>query len=283
MNQNELRRPFCAQVQPALAAARASLSVMVLVLASAVPTRAQADTPIAQQVRTNDSPSAQAAEAKKWVIDVTPYVWATGVSGTLQPFRTGRTIKFDESFSDVLEDLNSAFFLAASARKGRLVFVGDLSFVDLSQEGVVPPNTKARGSLRQVSLTFAGGYQAVAQQKMTLDVVGGFRSWLLKPGVEAETGGIDVSREKSFTDIVFGTRANFRISNDWAFVLYGDVGLFRVGSHATSQIVGTVSYRASRDFFLSLGYRELSVDYRENGSRVDAQLSGPILGATWRF
>lgn len=129
----------------------------------------------------------------------------------------------------------------------------------------------------------AVGYQAVAKKSMILDVLVGFRSWLLKPGVEAETGGIDVSGEKRFTDIVIGTRRNFRISDDWSLHLYGDVGVFRVGSHATSQIVGSVNYQASRDFFVSLGYRELSVDYRENGRRVDASLSGPVMGATWRF
>jgi len=239
--------------------------------------------PKVQQERETDLKAAQDALSKKWVVDITPYVWATGISGSLQPFAGRRTIKFDESFTDVLEDLNSAFFLAGYARKGRLVVAGDFSFVDLSDEGVVPPNVKARGSLRQASLTFAVGYQAVAKQRMILDVLVGFRSWLLKPGVEAEAGGIDKSSEKSFTDIVLATRRNFRISDDWSFLLYGDVGIFRVGSHATSQVVGTFSYRASRDFFLSMGYRELSVDYRKNGSRVDARLSGPIFGATWRF
>ncbi|MDX1935199.1 MAG: hypothetical protein SFU56_21590 [Capsulimonadales bacterium] len=288
MNSNNLQ---CAQVAPirrVLAASHAGLSVMVLGLASAVPAKAQEapippDTPKVQQERENDSNAAQGALSKKWVVEVTPYVWATGISGSLRPFAGGRTIEFDESFSDVLEDLDSAFFLAASARRGRLMFVGDFSFVDLSQEGVVPPNVKARGSLRQISLTLAAGYQAVAHRKMTVDVLLGFRSWVLKPGVEAEAGGIDVSREKRFTDIVIGTRRNFHISDDWSFLLYGDVGIFRAGSHATNQIVGTVSYRARRDFFLSLGYRQLKVDYRQDGTRVDARLSGPLIGATWRF
>ena len=31
------------------------------------------------------------------------------------------------------------------------------------------------------------------------------------------------------------------------------------------------------------GYRQLNVDYRDGGTRLDVTMAGPILGATWRF
>ncbi len=267
-----------------LTGARVGLFALVLFASTGLaqaqqpPSSPDSSKPPQEPQATKDAPAKD-----KWVWEVTPYVWATGVGGSIRPSAAGRTVEFQESFSDVLEDLNSAFFLAASARKGRLVLVGDLSFVDLSQYGVVPPDTRARGSLRQVSLTMAVGYRAVAKKKTILDTFVGFRSWLLKPAVESASGGFEASREKSFTDMVVAMRRSIRISDDWSILLYADAGVFRIGSHETRQFVGTISYQASRDFFLSLGYRELSVDYRQNGARVDAELSGPILGATWRF
>jgi len=295
MNQDSPRHPLSAAKPYTLSVGvRACAFVLVSALSSSVWAQSQEVKPSEKAPSTLSSTHPQSegksetsttrnASDEKWILELTPYVWFTGVSGTLQPTAGGRSVEFDESFSDVLEDLNSAFFLAGYARKGRLVLLGDFSYVNLSQEGVVPPDIRARGSLRQFSLTLAVGYQAVVKKQNILDVLVGFRSWLLEPAVEAANGGIDASREKSFTDIVFATRRNVRISDDWSLLLYADFGVFRVGSNATRQFVGAVSYRADRDFFLSLGYRELSVDYRQNGARVDARLSGPIVGATWRF
>jgi hypothetical protein len=69
----------------------------------------------------------------------------------------------------------------------------------------------------------------------------------------------------------------------WSMLLYGDVGGFGVGSEHTSQFVGTVNYQMRDNFYVSGGYRVLNVDYRSGGTRIDATMRGPLVGATWRF
>ena len=68
-----------------------------------------------------------AVMAEDWSGQVTPYVWAAGFGGDITPFTGAPTLSFDKSFSDVVDDLDGAFFLSGYARRGELVFMGDLS------------------------------------------------------------------------------------------------------------------------------------------------------------
>lgn len=218
----------------------------------------------------------------KWSFQLTPYVWATGVGGTFRPITASPTVTFDRSFGDVLEDLNSAFFLSAYAQRGKFVILGDLSYSDASHTATVN-GIPGRAGLRQTSLTLAGGYRVTDQEDAKVDSLFGFRSWKLKSSIESPVLGVQLSPEKSFTDAIIGARALFPLSDQWSILLYGDVGIFRLGSRSTAQIVGTANYTLNKDVVLSFGYRQLNVDYRSGGTVVDATLSGLLIGATWKF
>lgn len=226
---------------------------------------------------------ATAQESEDWVWQVTPYVWATGVSGDITPFTGAPTVSFDSSFSEVMEDLDAAFFLSGYARRDRWVFLGDLSHSSSSRGGLIPPGAPATGKLEQTSLTLAAGYRVVAQDAVAVDLLAGARHWRIKGSVDVPLAGISASPTFSFTDPIIALRANIQLAPQWSTILYGDFGGFGVGSEQTSQFVATVNYQMRDDIFLSAGYRVLSVDYREGGTRIDATMSGPIFGATWRF
>lgn len=44
-----------------------------------------------------------------------------------------------------------------------------------------------------------------------------------------------------------------------------------------------MNYQVKENIFVSVGYRHLSVDYRDEGKRLDFSQSGPVVGATFRF
>ncbi|WP_262983254.1 hypothetical protein [Paracoccus mutanolyticus] len=44
-----------------------------------------------------------------------------------------------------------------------------------------------------------------------------------------------------------------------------------------------MNYQVTDQLYVSAGYRQLNVDYRDGGTRLDVTMAGPILGATWRF
>jgi len=226
---------------------------------------------------------ASAANAQEWSAQVTPYVWATGVSGDITPFTGAPTIAFDSSFSQILEDLDAAFFISGYVRRDRFVLLGDLSYSASSRSGLVPPGVPASGELNQTSLTLAAGYRVVENPSVSVDVLGGARFWRIEGSANVPLAGLSVSPSESFTDPILAVRANFSLAPQWSAILYGDYGGFGAASEETSQLVATVNYQVNERFYLSAGYRTLSVDYRDGGTRIDATMSGPLFGATWRF
>jgi len=227
--------------------------------------------------------TAPAQENPDWVWQVTPYVWATGIGGEITPFTGAPTLEFDSSFAEVLEDLDAAFFVSGFARRDRFVLLGDLSYSKSSRDGTVPPGAPATGELEQTSLTLAAGYRIVDDPGVSVDLLGGARMWRIRGAVDVPLAGISQSPSFTFTDPILALRANVRLAPQWSAILYGDVGVFGVGSDQTSQLLAVVNYQVNERFFLSAGYRTLSVDYRDGGTHIDATMSGPILGATWRF
>ncbi len=67
------------------------------------------------------------ASAEDWSSQVTLYGWGAGVSGDFTPLAGAPTLSFDKSLSEVLKDLDGAFFITGLARRGDLVLFGDLT------------------------------------------------------------------------------------------------------------------------------------------------------------
>lgn len=226
---------------------------------------------------------ALAQDAGAWTMQITPYVWGSGIDGNATPFTGAPTISFERSFSEVLEDLDGAFFLSGFARRDRFVLLGDFSYASSSKQGRVPPGIPAEGELRQTSLTLAAGYRVADAPGMTIDVLAGARQWRIRSSVDVPLAGISRSPSETFADPVVAIRANFALAARWSALLHADAGGFGVGSDNTSQLFGTVNYAISDKAYVSGGYRRLNVDYSSGGTRADITLDGPLLGFTWRF
>lgn len=223
------------------------------------------------------------ALAENWSGQITPYVWAAGFGGDITPFTGAPTLSFDKGFSDVLDDLDGAFFLSGYARRDRLVVMGDLSWSSSSKSGRLPNGLPASGKLTQRSATLLGGWRAVQNDAFTLDLLGGARAFSIKSSVTVAGGLMQASPGKDFVDPVLAARANIALAPQWSAVVYADFGGFGVGSDSTSQVLATVNYAVNDNLWLSVGYRQLNVDYRSGGTKVDVRMGGPLFGATWRF
>lgn len=221
--------------------------------------------------------------AEDWRAHVTPYVWASGLGGDVTPFTGAPTLRFDKSFSEVLEDLDAAFFLSAYARKDRFVVLGDLSYSASSKSGLIPPGLPAEAELLQRSLTLAAGWRAIDNGGLALDVLAGLRAWKVEAEVSVAGGAISRSGDRDFVDPIIALRANYQLAPRWSAIAYIDHGVTGMGSDKTTQVVATVNYQMTDRAFVSVGYRRLDVDYRSGGTRVDATMAGPLLGLTWRF
>lgn len=227
--------------------------------------------------------TADTGQDGRWSGQVTPYVWGAGLGGRITPFAGAPTATFDKSFSEVLEDSDGAFFISAFARRDRLVLLGDASYSASSKDGRIPPGLPAEGRLRQSSLTLAAGWRVLEDERVALDLLGGLRHWSVRAAVEVPLAGISRSPGASFTDPIVAVRANVALAPRWSLIAYVDAGGFGVGSKDTFQGLLTANYQPGERWVFSLGLRALSVDYRDGGTRVDATLAGPLLGASWRF
>lgn len=226
---------------------------------------------------------APASHAQDWTGQVTLYGWGAAVGGDFTPFTGAPTLSFDASLSEVLEDLDAAFFATAFARRGDFVLFGDFTYSSSSRDGLVPPGIPASGEVTLTSLTFAAGQRFAAGSGTTVDVMGGVRGWSVDGLVSVPLAGVSLAPKKTFVDPIVAFRVNTPIADRWSVLTYADVGGFGVGSDLTWQASVTANYQATDNLFLSFGYRHLYLDYQDGGTVFEGAMSGPLIGATWRF
>ncbi len=224
------------------------------------------------------------AVAQDRVFQLTPYVWGSGVGGTVRPVAGGPSLRFSEGLRDVLEDLDSAFFLSGLFRQDRFVLLGDYSTSRSSRDGTVPGlGLPVTGRLEQSSFTLAAGYRALATKRATIDYLIGLRHWDVEARAKTPVPGLAAGLSVDFTDPILAARTNIRLNDRWSVIGYADVGGFGVGSDLTSQLLATVNWQARERLFLSAGYRHLYVDYDDDGKGFEGSFSGPILGLSLQF
>ena len=75
--------------------------------------------------------------ADQWRFEVTPYLWAPGIKGTIG-LDNGLAKSADFSTSNVLSNLKSGGMVSAEAHYGRWGIMGDLVSATLQNSGSVP-------------------------------------------------------------------------------------------------------------------------------------------------
>jgi hypothetical protein len=245
------------------------------------------------------------AEHSNWALQITPYVWATGLDGHVSPFRHGPTIGIEKTFSDVMNDLRFGGFINVWGRYDRFVFSGDAMYVSLADShntgplpgltilgvGVIPPggDIDLKVDTTLFTSTLMGGYRVFDMPQFTLDALGGARFWSVSntAKLEGSLGNLhgSVRYEESFgwVDPVVGLRAFVPLTENLSLQGGADIGGFGTGSNFTWSALATVNYVFDDHLSASVGYKALGVDYDHDGHVFDARFGGPVLGMTYRF
>lgn len=245
--------------------------------------------------------------AGSWVIQVTPYVWATGLEGDVSPFRQGPTVRVDKSFSEVMEDLEVAGFVNIWARRDRLVLSGDVMYVSTAGSGstgrlpaihlpgtggTLPAGSELSAGVRskQFMFTVQAGTRIIDEPGFTLDALGGLRYWKIsnEATISAHSPGLGTIRLRhdenfSWADPLIGLRAFAHVNDRLSVQTQADIGGFGAGSNLTWSVLATLNYSFSDRLSASAGYRVLKVDYEHKGNVFNTRLAGPVLGLTYRF
>ena len=262
---------------------------------------------IAQSPADAGTPPLSTVDKSAWALQVTPFIWAAGLHGRMSPYQRGTTMNGDKSFSDIMSDFNAGGFLNIWARHDRVVFSGDILYIDTTNShasgplssyqipglGVtIPPGSHVGAKIdsRQSMATLIAGYRLVDKSNITLDALTGVRLWHIdnKVTVTANNPYIgkrteSYSEDFGWVDPVIGVRAFIPLTNKLSLQNQADVGGFGIGSEITWSVNATANYIVTRNLSVSAGYQVLKINYDHAGRVYDVRLNGPMLGASWRF
>ncbi len=229
----------------------------------------------------------------KWEFELTPYLFAAGIDGTVGA--RGVEADVDMSFSDIWDRLDRAFMLLFEARKGPWMFAVDAMYFRLSDEdatsvsgpfGKITVDGTVEVTLTQQVYTLMGGYR-LFDNKTKLDLIGGLRYTRLDSDLDLVIttnlpsfpgGGRRLRGDESWWDPVVGVRVLRPFAERWTFAGYVDVGGAGSGSDLTYQAYAGANWQFGRRLNAKFGYRYLYQDFEDDGVVWDMATSGVFLG-----
>jgi len=251
------------------------------------------------------------APADQWTFSITPYLWLPNVNGTLKydiPPGAGGSPEVEVGPNDYLQNLQAVIMISGEARRDRWSVFTDIIYLDFSDEKSSVKSVDFGGSLvsssanvattssfRGMAWTLGTGYAVQTGQAMTLDVIGGLRyfgleastDWQLAGEITGPGGGQTFPRSGGISgradlwDGIIGVRGRVLLgSSDWSIPYYLDVGAG--SSRLTWQGMLGVAY-SFKWGGVTLAYRDLYYDQRDDKLLQDLRFSGPALGVTFRF
>jgi hypothetical protein len=233
--------------------------------------------------------AAPALAQDEWQSEVAIYGWFTGLTGEVDtPLGS---VAFEQSFSDILDQLDMAFMGAVQVRRGRWSLIGDLVYTDLSQDFRLPPGVPILQPYGQVDTsvrltTFSGYalYDAVSRPDLRLGLGLGLRAVSMEAGIDLTVGApsIGFSGEDDWIDPVVAGRLVWTIDPRWFSTLLVDYG--GGDGDTTWQVLGTVGYRLNDRWSVQGGYRHMTIEHDLGGQLpISLELGGPIAGFVYRF
>ncbi len=232
-------------------------------------------------------PTKQSAASSGWEFSFAPYLYATGISGTVGA--RGRVLEVDASFGNVLENLDIGLMGTFEARKGKLIFLSDLVWTKMSAERDTPGGLYSTAKVGVNLFIFDPevGYRVYESKAGSFDVLGGVRIWSVENNINLTTGllpGFDVSQRKSWAAPVVGFHGLLNLSPKFFLSTKFDIGGAGIGADLTTQFYGGGGYRITPKIALIGGYRYLQVDYDDSeGFLFDTKMNGLVIGARFNF
>lgn len=225
--------------------------------------------------------------SSEWRFEVTPYLWAPGIKGTLG-LDSGLAKSASYSSSDVLNNLKSGGMISAEAHQGQWGVMGDVVSATLQKSGAIPVQggTAAVGdkvTLQQTILTGAVTYTVANTQDIYVDGLLGARA--IYATATLNVAGVGTAAKTTSTvDPVVGVKGRYRITDStWYVPFYGDIGSGSGGTNLTWQAMLGVGKTFNSLIDASLTYRALYYDMKDGGVLQKTTMQGPQLAVTFKF
>jgi hypothetical protein len=202
--------------------------------------------------------------SEAWRFEVTPYVWAPGIRGTLG-LDSGLAKSASFNSSDVVSNLKSGAMISAEAHKGNWGVMGDVVSATLQKTGVIPNTGNTVGdkiTLQQTILTGMASYTVVNTKEAYIDALLGARAIYATATLSVNGVGAP-SKTTSTVDPVVGAKGRYRITDStWYVPFYGDIGSGGGTTNLTWQAMAGVGKTFGKLIDASLTYRALYYDIK---------------------
>lgn len=252
---------------------RARSLTVAIILAMAVPTRAQAQ----------DRPTA--AMDDQWHFNLVPYMWMSGISGDVSVGNLA-SIPVDASIGDVLSNFDVGLQTRFEARRNRFGLGFDFSWnnlgVDAAQTRAADFELDVRQLISEGLVFYRVASGGRADNPAHLDVIAGARYIGTKTRLTAvSAAGAQYDGEYqtlSWLDGLAGVKFRAPLGSRAAVLGRGDVAGF--GSNVTWNFEGDLAFLASQHWTLGAGWRYMDIDYEDDGEalatkQVALAYSGP--------
>ena len=251
------------------------------------------------------------APPDQWKFSITPYLWLPNVNGTLKysmPPGAQGSPEVEAGPNDYLQNLQSVVMLSGEARRDRWSVFTDVIYLAFTNEDSKVKSVNFGGStvssslnlattssLRGTAWTLGAGYAVHTGIAATLDVFGGLRyfslnastNWQLDAIVTGPSGSQTfpssggVSGGADLWDGIIGVRGRVPIGkSEWSIPYYLDIG----GGSSSMTWQGMIGIAYSFNWgSVTLAYRNLYYDQKDDKLVQNLRFDGPALGATFRF
>jgi hypothetical protein len=225
-------------------------------------------------------------QADDWKISAVVYLWGAGMDGETGSItgETNRIVEVDQSFGDILSNLELGFMGAVMARSETWSISGDFIYMGLGSAVEGPLG----GSIDvDVDQTVVGGDVGYAVSE-DVDLLAGARIVALQTKIDfPDPLNLEVEAERTWVDPFVGIRYTPWLNENWSLITRFDIGGFDIGSdiawHLNLNAVWHVSERSSFAF----GYRVMSTKYDDEEGEsefiYDMVNHGPIGGFIYEF
>lgn len=238
------------------------------------------------QTDSNPTSSSQTTSSEEWEFSVTPYVFFSGLKGTVGVQRQSAIV--NATFPDIFRNLDFALMGTFEARKGNWMILTDAMYMSLSGKRVTPSPffSDIDVEVKETIIDPEVGYRVVRRERGAIDLLAGVRIWHVKPHLTFQPRIlplVDVEESKNWADPVVGVRGIANVSPRVFVTGKFDVGGFGVGSDFTGQAFGGAGFQLKPRIALVGGYRYLRADYVNEGFVFKTTMNGIVLGAKFKF
>jgi hypothetical protein len=228
------------------------------------------------------------SRAQDWEFVITPYLWGAGQSGTAGVIEGLPPSEFDLSFGDIFDNLNGAFMVVGSARKGNVGISMDFQYVEVEAEGDTPGTNFDTATLisRTKIFTTTFDYKFAETPEWEVWASGGARYWYVENKIKLRGGpspNFTVDGHDDWWDVMIGARGLYRFGDKSSVNVWGYAGGFGLTSDLMTDIYVGYNYSFTPMIAASAGWRYLSVDYENDDFVYDIVQQGPMLGVTFTF